>query len=67
MSMGMDISGRKALRHPKVRYEGISLRLLDLSVGNFLLLQRFVSRSAPDLSTAEFIFNCVPLVQDGTK
>jgi hypothetical protein len=38
MSMGMDISGRKARGHPKLLPEGISLRLPDLSVGNFLPL-----------------------------
>jgi hypothetical protein len=38
MSMGMDDFGRKARRHPKLLTEGISLRLLDLSVGNFLPL-----------------------------
>ena len=38
MSMGMDNFGRKVRRHPKVRSVGISLRLLDLSVGNFLPL-----------------------------
>jgi hypothetical protein len=38
MSIGMDDFGRKARCHPKVRSEGIFLRLLDLSVGNFLPL-----------------------------
>jgi hypothetical protein len=65
--MGMDEFSRKARRHPKLLSEGISLRLLELSVGNSLPLATICFSFRAGYQLCRIYFTGAPLVQDETR